>query len=141
MTRTERSAFPRAVAKDRHEPKNGIDKHIPKNGTGGHNWGNPAKEYELEAQAFEDEQLEFDPDVIHPKSGVERRAERASVSSLSQEERDNAVKFRKNALKADGIDLGSIARTSAAVSTSPPNQSIPITNDADTSKLKPDELT
>jgi hypothetical protein len=72
MTRTERSAFPRAVAKDRHESRTGLDKHIPKNGTGGHNWGNPIDEYQIETEAMDDEGLEFE-EAPRPKPGQLRR--------------------------------------------------------------------
>jgi hypothetical protein len=60
MTRTARSAFPRAILKDRSESKSGLDKSLRKNGAGMHNWGNLADEVYLESAAIEDEGLEFD---------------------------------------------------------------------------------
>lgn len=60
MTRTARSAFPRAVVRDRSESKSGLDKSIRKNGGGGHNWGSLADEQTLEFAAMDDEDLEFE---------------------------------------------------------------------------------
>jgi hypothetical protein len=60
MTRTSRSAFPRAVLRDRSESKSGLDKSIRKNGGGGHNWGSLADEQTLEFAAMDDEELELD---------------------------------------------------------------------------------
>lgn len=80
-------------------------------------------------------------------------ARRKSSSAITDEDKEKALQFRKNALKTKGqffagyatrlpwltirthvvdIDLAAIARTSAAVSTSPPS-AIPIMSDADVS--------
>jgi hypothetical protein len=58
MTRTERSAFPRAVIKDRSESRSGLNKALRKNGGGQHNWGSLADEGALEYTAIADEELE-----------------------------------------------------------------------------------
>ena len=55
----------------------------------------------------------------------ERRA-----SSLSPEEVQQGIEFRKKALKSPDTDLGSIARTAPALSTSP-KQPVPVVTDAD----------
>ena len=55
----------------------------------------------------------------------ERRA-----SELSPEEVQQGIEFRKNALKSADVDLGSIARTAPALSTSP-KQAVPIVADAE----------
>lgn len=58
MTRTARSAYPRAVAKDRSESRSGLDQSIRKNGAGGHNWGSLSDEQQLESAAVYDEALD-----------------------------------------------------------------------------------
>jgi len=126
MTRTARAAFPRALVKDRSESKSGHDKHVRKDGAGAHGWGALANEKELEDAALNDEQNELhedyeDEDVEIEKSDVLERT--ASSSSTSGEELESAKEFRKHALKGPGIDLAAIARTSAAVSTSPTSPS------------------
>jgi len=137
MTRTERSAFPRAVVRDRSESKSGLDKSLRKNGGGYHNWGSLADEGYLEAAALEDEQRELaEVTTGQPKVGESKKpaAERRG-SSVTEEERENARQFRKMALKGEDIDLSAIARTSSAVSTSPPNKTS-IVNGSDTSSVK-----
>ncbi|OJA10504.1 hypothetical protein AZE42_07827 [Rhizopogon vesiculosus] len=142
MTRTSRASFPRAIIRDRSESKSGLDKSIRKNGGGQHNWGSIKDEAGFEATWREDEQDELeeaaaeqqgDNSVKVPKKPVlEERA-----NSFTEEERESARKFRKNALKGQDIDLSAIARTSSAVSTSPPNRSSPvtITGSAETSSI------
>ncbi|KAJ8488581.1 hypothetical protein ONZ51_g3463 [Trametes cubensis] len=115
MTRTARASYPSAINKDRSEAKNGMDKHIPKGGAGPHNWG--------------------------PSRGRvrarERRARgragrvRGDHSSLTPEEVQQGIEFRKKALKSPDVDLASIARTAPAISASP-TQSTPVVSDADT---------
>ncbi|KAH7883191.1 hypothetical protein F5I97DRAFT_1902855 [Phlebopus sp. FC_14] len=142
MTRTERSVFPRALVRDRSESKSGYDKSLRKNGGGHHNWGSLADESYLEAAAIEDEERDLanapinkpgssdiphtlwlltrrTRPVEHEKPAVERRQ-----NSFTEEERQTAREFRKTALKGHDIDLSAIARTSAAVSMSPPERSI-----------------
>lgn len=115
MTRTERSAFPRAVHKDRSESKSGMDKSFRKGGAGTHNWGSLADEVDLEFNALHDEEAEMGTAKreVSEEKPLERR-----MSSPTDEERDNAREFRRRALSKDGIDLASIARTSSAVATS-----------------------
>jgi hypothetical protein len=64
MTRTERSASPRAIAKDRSLSRTGFDKSIRKAGAGAHSWGSLADEAELEFAALDDEWLEFDHEAV-----------------------------------------------------------------------------
>jgi len=133
MTRTERATFPRAIIKDRAESKSGMDKSTPKQGAGPHNWGSLIDERELEDGADLDEVRELEESGIRKPSppAFERR-----TSSVSDEDREKAREFRKNALKADGLDLSAIARTSSAVSTSPPRQISPVVPDANTAAVK-----
>lgn len=74
MTRTERSAFPRAVIKDRSESRSGLDKSIKKNGAGPHSWGSLADERNLEYGAEDDEENEL----------REEAADNASATSEGQ---------------------------------------------------------
>ncbi|RPD60668.1 hypothetical protein L226DRAFT_576721 [Lentinus tigrinus ALCF2SS1-7] len=136
MTRTARASYPNAIAKDRSEAKNGKDKHIPKGGAGTHNWGRLEDELELENAAFEDEQAEFEEAT---GVSVNEAAEQRSVpgrrgSSLTPEEVQQGIEFRKKALKSPDVDLGSIARTAPAISTSP-SQPTSIVTDADTNTI------
>lgn len=114
MTRTERSIFPKAIARDRSESKTGMDKSLRKRGAGTHNWGSLNDEADLEFDAMMDEEEEIGVTAQNPdnKPALERRA-----SSTTDEERDNAREFRRRALSKDGIDLAAIARTSSAVAT------------------------
>ncbi|KDQ56676.1 hypothetical protein JAAARDRAFT_36166 [Jaapia argillacea MUCL 33604] len=139
MTRTERSAFPRAISKDRSESKSGLNKSDKKHGGGAHNWGSVMDEREFESGGIADEEREFEEDIegtatraVNPER--ERPSLDRSPSSLNEEEIANAKQIRKNALKGD-VDLATIARTSVAVSTSPPNKTVPVARDADTSTL------
>ncbi|CDO76135.1 hypothetical protein BN946_scf184332.g5 [Trametes cinnabarina] len=138
MTRTVRASYPDALAKDRSEPKNGMDKHIPKDGAGPHNWGRLEDEYELEAAAIEDEQAELEEEtggqVSVNESANRPRAERRG-SELTPEEIKEGIAFRKKALKSPDADLTTIARTAPVISTSPTHPT-PIVTDADTNTLK-----
>ncbi|KAG9226674.1 hypothetical protein CCMSSC00406_0006101 [Pleurotus cornucopiae] len=118
MTRTERATNPRAVIRDRSESKSGLNKSMPKNGAGTHNWGSYADERELEDAALADEEQELGDDL--PKAEAKKPAAVRSLSGPSEQELQQAKEFRKGALKAEGIDLAAIARTSAAVASSPP---------------------
>jgi len=112
MTRTERSLSPRAIIKDRSESKSGMDKALRKGGAGGHNWGSVNEEYLLEAEALDDERQE----PVAKKEEPAEKPELVRRSSVASEEDVTAAReIRKRALK-DGIDLASIARSSAAVS-------------------------
>ncbi|THH32875.1 hypothetical protein EUX98_g1341 [Antrodiella citrinella] len=123
MTRTERATFPRAIIKDRAESRSGMDKSTPKQGAGPHNWGSLIDERELEDGADYDEVRELEETGIRKSSppAIERR-----TSSVSEEDREKAREFRKHALKTGELDLSAIARTSSAMSASPPNQTSPI---------------
>ncbi|KAG1740452.1 uncharacterized protein EDB91DRAFT_1082007 [Suillus paluster] len=141
MTRTERAGFPRALLRDRSESKSGLDKSVRKNGGGQHNWGSINDERYLEAAALADEEEEELEEATTnqqrnnsiPKKPVQKRA-----NSFTEEERQSARQIRKNVLKAQDIDLSTIARTSSAASTSPPTRSPPvaITGNAETASIK-----
>ncbi|KAI6041461.1 hypothetical protein EDC04DRAFT_3139619 [Pisolithus marmoratus] len=109
MTRTERATYPRAAMRDRSLSKSGLDNHIRKGGGGHHNWGSFAEEEYHEAAAREDSAHEF--------------AKEFDEHSKKKDDVQRAREIRKNALKDQGIDLSTIARTSSAVSTSPPRLS------------------
>ncbi|KAK7680401.1 hypothetical protein QCA50_016641 [Cerrena zonata] len=137
MTRTERASYPRAINRDRSESKNAMDKSLPKHGAGPHNWGSYEDELDLETSADYDEEEEV---VKESAKSTEKSIpvvgeRRASVASMTEQDREAARKARLHALERGDIDLGTIARTSVAVSTSPPTD-IPITSDANTSTLK-----
>jgi hypothetical protein len=122
MTRTERSQSLRALAKDRSGSRNGMDTSTPKGGAGGHNWGSLDSELRYEDDALLDEAADFEDQA--KETGSPNPTKPAAVrrtSSVTDEDRANAIKVRKNALKSDGtIDLAAIARSSVAVSGSPP---------------------
>ncbi|KAI0088374.1 hypothetical protein BDY19DRAFT_950596 [Irpex rosettiformis] len=130
MTRTERATSPRAMLKDRSESKTGIDKHTPKGGAGTHNWGSLKDERDIEEEAIYDEEQ----DIEKSEANVPPQPRRESKSSppLSEEEKSQAVEYRKKALKSPDLDLGAIARTSSAVSNHSPEPVIPVTSDAAT---------
>jgi len=139
MTRTVHATFPRALLKDRSESKSGHrdDKHVRKGGAGAHGWGSLADEKELEEAGLNDEGLELYAEYHRElvEDGKHDALETtASSSSTSGEELESAKEFRKHALKGKGIDLAAIARTSAAVSTSPTSPSsmkhVPVSNGA-----------
>ncbi|KAI0314681.1 hypothetical protein OF83DRAFT_1267203 [Amylostereum chailletii] len=135
MTRTERSLSPRALLKDRSEARNGYDSSMRKGGAGAHNWGSLEDEARYEDEAFEDGAAEFAEEGGQRAKAQAQDTETATkpvpvrrVSGATEEEREQALKVRQNALKGNNIDLGSIARSSVAVSGSPPRVE-PITND------------
>jgi hypothetical protein len=101
MTRTERASFPRALEKDRHDSRSGLDKHIAKNGAGAHGWGSVADELDHEAFAYDDEPgASFDAAVKEPTTAVD--VPRSKDVAYTEEERESAREFRKHALK-DGV--------------------------------------
>ncbi|KAF8480091.1 hypothetical protein DFH94DRAFT_740247, partial [Russula ochroleuca] len=118
MTRTERSHSLRALAKDRSEARNGMDTSVPKGGAGAHNWGSLNAEFAIESEAMLDENAEFEDQAagaseLQPNKPTAVRR----TSSVTDEDRENAIKVRKNAFKSNGgIDLVEIARSSVAVS-------------------------
>ncbi|CAE6448078.1 unnamed protein product [Rhizoctonia solani] len=115
MTRTERSAHPRAVLKDRSEARNGMDKSMKKGGAAG-GWGTLQDEIEVGHDNYdENEARDESPEM--PR--------RASIT-MTDEEKRGAKEFRTGAFKNGEIDLAAIARTSSAVSTSPPAPVLPV---------------
>ncbi|PAV18399.1 hypothetical protein PNOK_0524100 [Pyrrhoderma noxium] len=145
MTRTERATSPRAILKDRSESKSGYDKSLRKGGAGPHNWGAMRDEMELEREALED--AEFDSGelenlpsgvnaAVRPAvDGPSENSSKASTLSISEDEIEKAREFRAKGLKGN-VDLGSIARTSAGASTSPPRTSaLEVSRDAPTSSI------
>jgi hypothetical protein len=96
MTRTERAAFPRALQKDRHDTRTGLNsdpKHIQKGGAGAHGWGSLDDEARLEAEAYEDEPgAGLDAAVREPTPGSPRQ-------ELDPADVEKAREFRKHALK------------------------------------------
>ncbi|KAH9973990.1 hypothetical protein BGW80DRAFT_197017 [Lactifluus volemus] len=130
MTRTERSHSLRALIKDRSEARNGMDSSLPKGGGGAHNWGSLDSELRYENEAIADEADELE-DEIDDTAAPNQRAKKSTAmrrtSSVTDEDRENAIKIRKNALKSNGeIDLAAIARSSVAVSGSPPKDNVSI---------------
>ncbi|KAJ7118417.1 hypothetical protein C8R43DRAFT_1153411 [Mycena crocata] len=124
MTRTSRSASLRSVLKDRSESKTGLNNALRKNGGGAHNWGSLENERDLEFAGIDDGQQELDElEDNDDDSASAHSDERTSLLSRSEEEIATARKFRMNAFKGEGVDLAAIARTSAAVSGSPPKAS------------------
>ncbi|KAF8916698.1 hypothetical protein CPB85DRAFT_1289123 [Mucidula mucida] len=137
MTRTERAVFPKAMLKDRSESRSGLDKSLRKNGAGQHNWGRLADERELEFAALDDEAMDMqkeetdvDADTASQTSDSttdsNKPAVARSASYMSDQELETAKEFRKNVFKGE-VDLAAIARTSSAVSTSPPDHKTIVT--------------
>ncbi|KAJ6552241.1 hypothetical protein DFH09DRAFT_1366350 [Mycena vulgaris] len=131
MTRTSRSASLRSVLKDRSESKTGLNNSLRKNGGGAHNWGSLENERDLEFAGIGDgqqelEELEDDDDShsAHSDEPTSYKKPASPVLERSEEDIATARKFRMNAFKGDGVDLAAIARTSAAVSGSPPKVTI-----------------
>ncbi|KAF5365263.1 hypothetical protein D9758_005374 [Tetrapyrgos nigripes] len=129
MTRTERAVFPRAIIKDRHLNKSGLDRSLRKEGAGPHNWGRP----EDQLAAYDDDQFELDEESFNEvnddassnaSDAAEGKARQPSNVGITEEELAAARKFRKKALKGQ-VDLAAIARTSGAVSASPPKVTSP----------------
>ncbi|KAH9938131.1 uncharacterized protein B0H18DRAFT_965737 [Fomitopsis serialis] len=136
MTRTERAVHAAALVKDRSVSKNGMDTRLPKGGAGGHNWGNLSREQYLEEAASYDEAADFAEEgrealvEAPPRPTTGRR-----TSQLTEEELQQAIKLRKKAAHSNDVDLGSIARSSAAVSHSPPNKDVLIVNGVNTTAV------
>ncbi|KAJ7450815.1 hypothetical protein FB451DRAFT_1285216 [Mycena latifolia] len=132
MTRTSRSASLRSVLKDRSESKTGLNNALRKNGGGAHNWGSLEHERDLEFAGIDDGQQELDEQLDDDSENDSHSAHSDEVTApykkpsspvleRSEEELATARKIRMNAFKGEGIDLAAIARTSAAVSSSPPS--------------------
>ncbi|KAF8826988.1 hypothetical protein HHX47_DHR5000992 [Lentinula edodes] len=115
MTRTARATYPRAALKDRSQSRSGMDKSLKKDGAGRGNWGKLGEvgyddddEYDEESYEAETANLDATSSTLEPKHSVS-----------DQKEVEAARAFRKRALSGT-VDLSSIARTSVAVSGSPP---------------------
>jgi hypothetical protein len=130
MTRTERSHSLRALIKDRSEARNGMDSSLPKGGGGAHNWGSLDSELRYETEAIADEADELEDEVddtagkchlppcllsfdrpltfrrsappIAPNQRAKKSIAMRRTSSVTDEDRENAIKIRKNALKSNG---------------------------------------
>ncbi|KAJ7337658.1 hypothetical protein DFH08DRAFT_1082812 [Mycena albidolilacea] len=130
MTRTARSASLRSILKDRSESKTGLNNNLRKNGGGAHNWGSLENERDLEFAGIDDGQQELDEATVDDNddslsshsdeaTSYKKAGATSPVLELSEEDIATARKVRMNAFK-NGADLSAIARTSAAVSGSPP---------------------
>ncbi|CAE6480529.1 unnamed protein product [Rhizoctonia solani] len=131
MTRTERSAYPRAVLKDRSEARNGMDRSLKKGGAAG-GWGTIQDEIAGGQDDYEREEARDEVgDNMTTSSGMSdarkspEMPRRASIT-MTDEERRDAKELRTGAFKNGEIDLAAIARTSSAVSTSPPAPPLPV---------------
>ena len=149
MTRTERATSPRAIIKDRSESRSGMDKRTPKGGAGTHNWGSLMNERDYEDAALydeenEEEQAEGESALLMleirslKQVGVVRIAppptaagtRRLSSNSVTEDDRKEALKVRKNALKSKGTPLHQLFFRSdpdycLQTSTSPPSLAAP----------------
>lgn len=109
-----------------------MGKEFIKGGAGPHNWGSLVDERELEEAALEDAEQREQGQEAKTETAEPTTGRKASVS-MSPEERQKALSFRKNAFKSPNVDLASIARTSGAVSHSPTDTTA-VTSDADTTR-------
>lgn len=112
MTRTERASFPRALEKDRHNSRTGLNTdphHVPKNGEGKHSWGSDMREFDHEVEAFEDEDLRAPVDEVLSRDSDETASKpipvRKSSEGVTEEEREKARSIRANALKSGSLSL------------------------------------
>ncbi|KAJ7243585.1 hypothetical protein B0H12DRAFT_1130473 [Mycena haematopus] len=134
MTRTSRSASLRSMLKDRSESKTGLNNNLRKNGGGAHNWGSLENERDLEFAGIDDGQQELDEELGDDEDSLSghsdepaslaKKSPASPVLELSEEDIASARKVRMNAFKNGGVDLAAIARTSAAVSGSPPKATV-----------------
>jgi hypothetical protein len=105
MTRTERAQFPRAIAKDRHDSRTGLNTdphHVPKHGEGKHSWGSDLRELDHEVDSFEDEvPLPVDEALERSTGDVASKPipiRKVSVD-VSEEDREKARALRTHALR------------------------------------------
>ncbi|KAJ8082123.1 hypothetical protein PM082_007970 [Marasmius tenuissimus] len=124
MTRTERSAFPRAVNRDRSLSKSGLERSLRKDGGGAHNWGRLEDELDHEYGALDDDIREDEEASSSSSDAADKPVIVSPSSSMTEQEVEAAKQFRKHAFKKGEIDLASIARTSNAASTSPPKATV-----------------
>jgi hypothetical protein len=103
MTRTERSQFPRAVAKDRSNSRTGLSTdphHVPKRGEGAHSWGSDLHEYDHEAGAYDDDApVPLDEATGSSTTSAKAVPIRKSSLTLTEEEREQARVLRTSAFK------------------------------------------
>ncbi|KAH7316398.1 hypothetical protein B0J17DRAFT_349731 [Rhizoctonia solani] len=132
MTRTERATYPRAVNKDRSEARNGMDKSMKKGGAAG-GWGTLEDEIAVGHDEYNEREEARDEvnDNMTVSSGLSDARKspempRRSSITMTEEERRDAKDFRASAFKHGETDLAAIARTSSAVSTSPPAPVLPV---------------
>ncbi|KAJ3883905.1 hypothetical protein F5051DRAFT_1791 [Lentinula edodes] len=139
MTRTARATYPRAALKDRSQSRSGMDKSLKKDGAGRGNWGKLGEvgydDDEYDEESYEAETANLDASETGSEGSIfiatfsspnSRACLRSASSTLEpkhsvsdQKEVEAARAFRKRALSGT-VDLSSIARTSVAVSGSPP---------------------
>ncbi|KAF8189159.1 hypothetical protein K438DRAFT_1593552 [Mycena galopus ATCC 62051] len=122
MTRTSRSASLRSILKDRSENKTGVNSNMRKNGAGAHNWGSLENEVRFLCTTLTWQKLTRRPPAARPG----KSSPTSPVLELSEEDLASARKVRMNAFKNGGVDLAAIARTSVAVSGSPPKATVPV---------------
>ncbi|CAE6426306.1 unnamed protein product [Rhizoctonia solani] len=128
MTRTERSAHPRAMLKDRSEARNGMDKSLKKGGAAG-GWGTLQDEIEVGHDNYDENEARDevgDNMTTMLITGQSPEMPRRASITMTDEEKRGAKEFRTGAFKNGEIDLAAIARTSSAVSTSPPAPVLPV---------------
>ncbi|KAJ4479344.1 hypothetical protein J3R30DRAFT_3702595 [Lentinula aciculospora] len=120
MTRTARATYPRAALKDRSQSRSGMDKSLKKDGAGRGNWGKLG-EVEYDDAEYDEEFFEKEVENLDAsEAGSEASSTIEPKHSVSDEKEIEAARaFRKQALSGS-VDLSSIARTSVAVSGSPP---------------------
>ncbi|QRW13614.1 peptidyl-prolyl isomerase D (cyclophilin D) [Ceratobasidium sp. AG-Ba] len=144
MTRTERAAYPRALAKDRSEARNGYDRSLKKGGAGG--WGTLDDDIAVQQEDYDaherEEARDEVNDAVTTSSGASDARKspelprRASIT-MTEEERQNAKEFRTGTFKHGEVDLAAIARTSAAASTSPPQPVLPALSNPNSNTINP----
>ncbi|KAF5393157.1 hypothetical protein D9757_001353 [Collybiopsis confluens] len=122
MTRTARSTYPRAVLKDRSQSRSGMDKSLKKDGAGKGNWGKLGDVEYGEVEYDEESDVRNVENTSSSETGSEASSPPSDLKttySSDEKEIEAAKAFRKRALSGT-VDLSSIARTSVAVSSSPP---------------------
>ncbi|KAJ7285003.1 hypothetical protein C8J57DRAFT_706796 [Mycena rebaudengoi] len=125
MTRTARSTSFRSITKDRSESKTGLDNSIRKN------WWRSLSGYNDGQQELDEEDDDSHSGHSEP---IGYKKVGSPVLERSEEEIALAKKMRTNAFKNGDVDLATIARTSTAVSGSPPRATV--TSDASVSVPK-----
>ncbi|KAL0071306.1 hypothetical protein AAF712_001872 [Marasmius tenuissimus] len=99
MTRTERSAFPRAVNRDRSLSKSGLERSLRKDGGGAHNWGRLEDELDHEYDALDDDIREDEEASSSSSDAADKPVIVSPSSSMTEQEVEAAKQFRKHAFK------------------------------------------